>query len=107
MSLFRKKTVHSILKQVEKNDLLTKQVQIQDPTTVQIIDSAYNFGKVAEGEVVEYNYRFNSSEYLLFKFTTSFNLFYINIILFYLIFHMIFKSLREIEKRKKKDKIIK
>jgi hypothetical protein len=48
-------------KQIEKNDALTKQIQIQDPTTVQIIDSAYNFGKVTEGEIVEYNYRFKNT----------------------------------------------
>ncbi len=30
------------------------------PTNVQIIDSVYNFGKVAEGEVVEYSYRFKN-----------------------------------------------
>ena len=48
-------------KEVEKNDVLTKQLQIQDPTTVKIIDSAYNFGKVAEGEIVEYNYRFKNT----------------------------------------------
>lgn len=48
-------------KQLDKNDVLTKQVQIQDPTTVKIIDSAYNFGKVTEGEIVEYNYRFKNT----------------------------------------------
>ncbi|MFN0083049.1 MAG: DUF1573 domain-containing protein [Ferruginibacter sp.] len=47
-------------KQIEKNDVLTKQIQIQDPTTVQVIDSAYNFGKVTEGEIVEFNYRFKN-----------------------------------------------
>ena len=30
------------------------------PTTVQIIDSVYDFGKVLEGEVVEYSYRFKN-----------------------------------------------
>lgn len=37
---------------------LTQQTVITNPTTVKVIDSAYNFGKVAEGGVVEYNYRF-------------------------------------------------
>ncbi len=37
---------------------LTTQVEIKDPTTVQVIDTAYNFGKVADGEIVTYNYRF-------------------------------------------------
>lgn len=38
----------------------TKQ-EIKDPTTVQIIDSAYDFKKVKEGEIVEYNYRFKNT----------------------------------------------
>jgi len=33
----------------------------KNPTTVQIIDSLYNFGKVAEGAIVEYNYRFKNT----------------------------------------------
>ncbi len=48
-------------KVVEKNEPLTQQIEIKDPTTVQIIDSSYNFGKVAEGEIVEYNYRFKNT----------------------------------------------
>jgi hypothetical protein len=36
-------------------------VVITDSTTVQIIDSAYNYGKVSEGEKVEYNYRFRNT----------------------------------------------
>ncbi len=43
------------------NDQLKQQVVIKDPTTVQIIDSAFDFGKIAEGEVVEYNYRFKNT----------------------------------------------
>jgi len=31
------------------------------PTTVQIIDSVYDFGKLAEGENVEFSYRFKNS----------------------------------------------
>ena len=46
---------------VEKNVPLTQQITIKDPTTVQIIDSVYNFGKVAEGEIVTYNYRFKNT----------------------------------------------
>lgn len=34
---------------------------LQDSTTVAIIDSGYNFGKVADGEKVEYNYRFKNT----------------------------------------------
>ena len=40
---------------------LTQQVEIKDPTTVQIIDSAYDFGKVTDGEIVQYNYRFKNT----------------------------------------------
>ncbi len=32
-----------------------------DPTTVQVIDTVYNFNKVKEGEIVEYNYRFKNT----------------------------------------------
>lgn len=40
------------------NNKLTQQVEIKDPTTVQAIDTAYDFGKVTDGEIVTYNYRF-------------------------------------------------
>ncbi len=40
---------------------LQKPVAVKDPTTVQIIDSAYNFGQVTEGDIVEYNYRFKNT----------------------------------------------
>jgi hypothetical protein len=40
---------------------LTQQVEIKDPTTVLVIDSVYDFGKVTEGEIVEYNFRFKNS----------------------------------------------
>ena len=33
----------------------------KDPTTIQLIDSAYDFGSVTEGDVVEYNYRFKNT----------------------------------------------
>ena len=46
---------------LQTNNQLTKQVEIKDPTTVQIIDSSYNFGKVSEGEIVSYNYRFKNT----------------------------------------------
>ena len=32
-----------------------------DSTTVQMIDSAYNFGKAVDGEKVEYSYRFKNT----------------------------------------------
>jgi hypothetical protein len=32
-----------------------------EPTTVQIIDSVFDFGKVAEGETVEFSYRFKNT----------------------------------------------
>jgi len=34
---------------------------MKNTTTVQIIDSAYNFGIIAEGEKVEYSYRFKNT----------------------------------------------
>jgi hypothetical protein len=40
------------------NNKLTQQVEIKDPTTVQAIDTAYDFGKVTDGEIVTFNYRF-------------------------------------------------
>jgi Protein of unknown function (DUF1573) len=40
---------------------LKQQVVIKDPTTVQIIDSVYNFNKATDGEVVEYSFRFKNT----------------------------------------------
>lgn len=37
------------------------QASLKDSTTVQIIDTAYNFGKVTDGEKVEYSYRFKNT----------------------------------------------
>ena len=34
---------------------------LNKPTTVQIIDSMYDFGKVNEGELVQYNFRFKNT----------------------------------------------
>ncbi len=34
---------------------------LSDSTTVQIIDSVYNFGKVTDGQQVEYSYRFKNT----------------------------------------------
>jgi len=36
-------------------------MHFSDSTTVQMIDSAYNFGKVSDGEKVEYSYRFRNT----------------------------------------------
>ena len=47
-----------------KKDVKANQQAAQsfkDSTTVQIIDSVYNFGKVTDGEKVEYNYRFKNT----------------------------------------------
>ncbi|MCY7292947.1 MAG: DUF1573 domain-containing protein [Ferruginibacter sp.] len=46
---------------LQTNNQLTQQIEIKDPTTVEIIDSAYDFGKVSDGEIVEYNYRFKNT----------------------------------------------
>ena len=35
--------------------------QFTDSTTVQLIDSVYNFGNVTDGEKVEYSYRFRNT----------------------------------------------
>ena len=35
--------------------------EVKDPTTVQLIDSIYDFGKVTEGEIVEFSYRFKNT----------------------------------------------
>ncbi len=39
----------------------TQATHFTDSTTVQMIDSAYNFGKVTDGEKVEYSYRFRNT----------------------------------------------
>ena len=46
---------------IAANNTLTQQVEIKDPTTVQIIDSAYDFGRITEGDIVEFNYRFKNT----------------------------------------------
>ena len=44
------------------DDLETqKALALKDSTSVQIIDSAYNFGKVTDGEKVVYSYRFKNT----------------------------------------------
>ena len=35
--------------------------EIKDPTTVQMIDSVYDFGQYDEGEIVEYSYQFKNT----------------------------------------------
>lgn len=35
--------------------------QEDKPSTVEIIDSVYNFGKITEGEMVEFSYRFKNT----------------------------------------------
>lgn len=52
----RKKDKESSL----KDKGLTQQIVIKDPTAVQIIDSVYDFGKVTDGEIVEYSFRFKN-----------------------------------------------
>ncbi len=36
-------------------------IALKDNTTVEIIDAGYDFGKVTDGEKVEYNYRFKNT----------------------------------------------
>jgi len=45
---------------VDDSAKLTEQA-LKDSTTVQLIDSTYDFGTIAEGEKVEYNYRFKNT----------------------------------------------
>jgi Protein of unknown function (DUF1573) len=47
------------LKGVQKKQLETD--AMNNTTTVQIIDSSYNFGTITEGEKVEFNYRFKNT----------------------------------------------
>ncbi|MEN9569639.1 MAG: hypothetical protein RL172_870 [Bacteroidota bacterium] len=43
------------------DDTLQKvQQALKDTTSVQLIDSVYNFGTITEGESVQYNYRFKN-----------------------------------------------
>jgi len=52
------------MKRKDKNALdaeIQKVLASKDSTTVQIIDTAYNFGKVTEGDKVEYSYRFRNT----------------------------------------------
>jgi len=48
-------------KQSEKQNLPTAGEAANNPTTVKIIDSTYNFGKVTDGEKVVFSYRFINS----------------------------------------------
>ena len=41
--------------------VLAVPINLKDSTSVQIIDSVYNFGKVAEGEKVTYNFKFKNN----------------------------------------------
>ncbi len=38
-----------------------KEQALKESTSVEIIDSSYNFGKVVDGDKVEYNYRFRNT----------------------------------------------
>ena len=41
--------------------VLAVPINVNDSTSVQIIDSVYNFGKATEGEKIIYNFRFKNS----------------------------------------------
>jgi len=52
------------VKRKDKNAIdadIQKVLASKDSTTVQIIDTAYNFGKVTDGEKVAYSYRFRNT----------------------------------------------
>lgn len=65
--LFLTATISTLLTgcDVRKNDKMAspvaKQEPPKDPTTVQLIDSLYDFGKTTEGEIVQYSYRFKNT----------------------------------------------
>ena len=40
---------------------LPEQIDVKDSTTVQIIDSVYNFGKAVEGQKIIYNFKFKNT----------------------------------------------
>src|SRR4051812_36623670 len=48
---------------VRKKDKIAvmPQEEIKDPTTVQMIDSVYDFGSVNEGQMVEHSYQFKNT----------------------------------------------
>ena len=50
-----------VRKKDKQAQLPTMKQEIKDPTTVQIIDSVYDFGSTNEGEVVQYSYRFKNT----------------------------------------------
>ena len=50
-----------VRKKDKQAQLSTVKQEIKDPTTVQIIDSVYDFGSTNEGEVVQYSYRFKNT----------------------------------------------
>lgn len=52
------------VKRKDKNAVdpeVQKVLASKDSTTVQVIDTAYDFGKVTDGEKVEYSYRFRNT----------------------------------------------
>lgn len=42
-------------------DVIATKVTNAAPTTVQLLDSVYDFGKIKEGSLVEYSYRFKNT----------------------------------------------
>lgn len=60
--------INDSLKQAK--DQQTRDEAMKNTTTVQLIDSAFDFGTIAQGETVEYNYRFKntgSNPLIIFK----------------------------------------
>lgn len=46
---------------IADDNKLAREQAIKDTTTVQVIDTVYDFGTVVDGEKVEYNFRFKNS----------------------------------------------
>lgn len=45
----------------DKKVLVPVQKEVKEATTVQAIDSVYDFGKISEGEIIEFSYRFKNT----------------------------------------------
>ena len=50
-----------VRKKDKQATIATTPAEVKDPTSIQLIDSVYDFGKVTEGEIVEYSYRFKNT----------------------------------------------
>ncbi len=61
LTFFTSCDVRNTDKATSNGDVIATQVTNAAPTTVQLLDSVYDFGKIKEGSVVEYSYRFKNT----------------------------------------------